>query len=125
MLDNDDTIDLLKSMANIVRAETMEYRNWSFDGSFEDFENPPLLQFFLTHLLFGRGVLKVAGIRNEEVDKVVDVACQFLIQNTRTDRQVKHQPKKEDWFQQTVLTPLSIGLPHVSQRDSIFLKDQK
>ena len=126
MLDNDDTIDHLKNMANILRQEMMEYRNWySFNGSCEDFGNPPLLQFFLTHLLFHRHVLKVSGICNEEVDKVVDVACQFLIQNTRTDHQVKHQPKSEDGFQQTVQTTLSIGLPHVSQRDSIFLKDQK
>ena len=50
-------------------------------------------------------------MRNEEVDKTVDVACQFLIQNTRSDRQVKHQPKKNDCFHQTVQTPLSIGLP--------------
>ena len=29
----------------------------------------------------------------------------------RTDRQVIHQPKKNDDFQQTVQTPLSLGLP--------------
>ena len=81
------------------------------NGSFEDFENHLLLRFFLTHLVFGHHVLIVSGIRNEEVDKVVDVACQFLIQNTRTDRQVKHQTKKEDGFQQTVQRCLSIGLP--------------
>jgi hypothetical protein len=50
-------------------------------------------------------------MRIEEVDKTVDVACHFLIQNTRSDRQVKHQPNKNYGFQQTVQTPLSIGLP--------------
>ena len=29
----------------------------------------------------------------------------------RTDRQVKHQPKNNDGFQQTVQTPMSLGLP--------------
>ena len=50
-------------------------------------------------------------MRNEELVKTVDVACQFLVQNTRSDRQVNHQPKKNDQFQHTVQTPLSIGLP--------------
>ncbi|KAG0714714.1 hypothetical protein GWK47_013596 [Chionoecetes opilio] len=55
----------------------------------------PLLQFFMSHLLFGSHVVKVSGIRDQEVDKTVDVSCQFLVQNTRTDRQVKHQTKKD------------------------------
>ena len=111
LLENEDTIGMLKNVANILRGEIMQHRNWSFNGTFEDFQNPPLLQFFLTHLLFGHQVLKVSGIRNEEVDKTVDIACQFLVQNTRSDRQVKHQSKKNCGFQQTVQTPLSIGLP--------------
>ena len=41
----------------------------------------------------------------------MDVSCQFLIQNSRTDRKVKHQPKKDDVFFQSLQTPLSIGLP--------------
>lgn len=111
MLDNDDKISQLRSTANMLRNEMMGHRDWSFNGSFEDFKNPPLLQFFLTHLLFGRHVHKVSEMRNEEVDKMVDVSCQFMIQNSRTDRQVKHQPKKDDVFLQTLQTPLSIGLP--------------
>ena len=50
-------------------------------------------------------------MRNEELVKTDDVACQFIVQNTRSDRQVNHQPKKNDLFQHTVQTPLSIGLP--------------
>ena len=34
-----------------------------------------------------------------------------MIQNSRTDRQVKHKPKKDDAFLQTLQTPLSVGLP--------------
>ena len=51
MLDNDDKISQFRSTANMLRNEMMEHRNWSFNGSFEDFKNLPLLQFFLTHLL--------------------------------------------------------------------------
>ena len=94
----------------MLRNELMNHRDWSFNGNFEDFQNPPLLQFFLTHLLFGCHVHKVSEMRNEEVDKIVDVSCQFMIQNSRTDRQVKHKPKKDDVFLQTLQTPLSVGL---------------
>ena len=99
-------------MADILREEMMQHRNCSFNGSVEYLENLPLLQFFLTHLLFGRHVMNISGMLNEELDKTVDVACKFIIQNTRSDRQVNHQPKKNDLFQHTVQTPLSIGLPH-------------
>ena len=120
LLDNEDKISQLQSTANMLRNEMMEYRNWSFNGNFEDFKNPPLLQFFLTYLLFGRHVHRVSETRNEEVDKIVDLSCQLLIQNSRTDRQVKHKPKKDDVFLQTLQTPLSVGLPlavHARVRD--------
>ena len=64
--------------------------------------------------------MTISGMRNEELVKTVDVACQFLVQNTRSDRQVNHQPKKNDLFQHTFQTPLSIGLPlaiHSKVRD--------
>jgi len=50
-------------------------------------------------------------MRDKEVNKVVDVACQCVVQNTRTDRQVKHRPKANEGFKQTAKTPLSVGLP--------------
>ena len=75
MLDEDETIGYLKKMANILRDEMMQHQNWVFNGSIENFENPPLLQFFLTHLLFGRHVHEVFGMRNDKVDKTVDAAC--------------------------------------------------
>lgn len=109
--DNHDTIVQLKTMAHILRQELLNLRKWSFTGSFEDFENPPLLQFFLTHLLFGKHSNKISATRDEEADKTVDVACQVLIQNLHSDRQVKLQPKTDAGFRQTIQTPLSLGLP--------------
>ena len=65
-----------------------------FMAIFENFENPPLLHFFLSRLLFESHVHTVSGKRNDEVNKTVDTTCQFLIQNSRTNRQVKYQPKE-------------------------------
>jgi len=91
MVDEGATIGYLKKMANILRDKMMQHQNWVFDGNFENFENPPLLQFFLTHLLFGRHVHKVSGMRNDEVDKTVDAAYQILTQNTRSEASVKRE----------------------------------
>ncbi|EDO39798.1 predicted protein [Nematostella vectensis] len=109
--DDGEKIAHLKNVASMLRKEIMQHRNWSFNGSFEDSENPHLLQFFMSNLLFGRCVMNVSGKRNEEIDKVIDVTCQVLVQNARSDRQVKHQPKEDSEFMQTVDTSLSIGLP--------------
>ncbi|KAG0727731.1 hypothetical protein GWK47_034042 [Chionoecetes opilio] len=95
MMNDDEIVGHLKNVANLLREEMLQQRSWSFTGSFSNFENPSLLQFFMSHLLFGSHVVKVSGIRDQEVDKTVDVSCQFLVQNTRTDRQVKHQTKKD------------------------------
>lgn len=82
MMENDQEIGKLKNVANLLRAEIMQKRSWSFTGTFDNFENPSKLQFFLSLLLFGSHNVKVSGVRDEEVDKTVDVACQFLVQIT-------------------------------------------
>ena len=109
-LDSGEVIDHLKNTADMLREEILSRRGWSFTGNFDDFENPPLLQFFVSRLLFGRHVLKMSKMRNQEADKTTNIACQFLVQNTRSDRQVKYQAKTSK-FEQTVQTPLSTGLP--------------
>ena len=40
LLNNGEIIEKLKKMADILREEMIQHRNWSFNGSFEDFENP-------------------------------------------------------------------------------------
>ena len=126
MMDNNEIISNLVNAASLLREEIMSTRDWSFTGNFDNFENPSLLQFFLSHLLFGNHVGKVSQMRDEEVDATVDIACQFLVQNTHTDRHVKHQPRTDKAFRQTVQTPLSIGLPlaiHSRVRDKTLVQN--
>ena len=76
--------------------------------------------------LFGPHELKVAGKRNEEVNTTEEVVSQFLIQNTRSDRQVKHKPKKDSGFKHYIQTPLSTGLPlaiHSKVRDKMLVNN--
>ena len=37
LLDNEDKISQSQSTANMLRHEMMEFRDWSFNGNFEDF----------------------------------------------------------------------------------------
>ena len=53
MLDSGEVIGHLKNMADMLREEILSRRGWPFTGNFDDFENPPLLQFFVSRLLFG------------------------------------------------------------------------
>ena len=66
-------------------------------------------------------------MEDKEENKLVDVTCQFLMQNTRTNRQMKRQAKKSDSYtRQNVQTPLSIGLPlaiHSKVRDKILIQN--
>ena len=58
MLDSGELIGNLNNIADILREEMLQHRGWSFKDSFEDFENHPLLQFFIGRLLFSKHVLE-------------------------------------------------------------------
>ena len=49
-MDGKDTIKHLETMARMLRGEIMQQQKWSFTGSFDDFPNLPLLQFFFSHV---------------------------------------------------------------------------
>ena len=120
MLMHDDvTIDQMKYwyVANLVRDEIMQYRNWLSIGSSEDFQNHPHHQYFLTHILCSKHFLKVSGIHNEQVE-IVGISCHLLFQNTYSNCQVKHLPKKNNsWFQHCSDTPFNWTAPtRVSER---------
>ena len=60
------------------------------------------------------------GKRDMEVKTTVDIGCQFLVQNTHSDRQMKLKPMHDVGFTHTVETPLSVALPltlHQRMRD--------
>ena len=48
LLSIDSTDGILKNVATMLREEIMDpkYRNWSFKGRFDDFNYPPIMQFF-------------------------------------------------------------------------------
>ena len=127
MLNETNLLGFVKHLAFILRDHilTSDHRDWSFNGSFADYKNPPLLQFFLTNMLLGRHVRKVEGVCSKEVDELVNVACQFLVQNTKSDRQVIYKPRTDKGYRHTSETPLSVGLPltrHSRLRDKTLVQ---
>jgi len=75
MMDNDEIISNPVNVASLLR-EMMSKRGWSFTGTFHNFENPALLQFFVSHLLLGSHVDKAFRMCDEEMNKTADVAYQ-------------------------------------------------
>ena len=67
----------------------------------------------------------MGGKRDTELKQCVYVGCQFVVQNSNTDRQVKHKPKVDTGFIRRIETPPSVGLPltiHQRVRDKNLLR---
>ena len=118
------SVETMANLAKILREEALNYRHWELETDFNNFKCPPMLQFFLNQLLFGRFCKSVTGKRDFQLQKTLEISCQFILQNLRTDRQVKHTPKKDEGFRCNVDTPLSVGLPlaiHGKSRDKAYI----
>ena len=111
-------IEAMASVADMLRQEAMAYRSWKFENGFDNFKCPPMLQFFLSQFLFGRFSEAVTGKRDAERQNTISISCQFLLQNIRTDRQVRHLSKANEGFRSKIETPLNIGLPLVVHTNS-------
>lgn len=120
-------VDSVLAAASAMRAELLECRNeWQFSdySSLQKWKNPPLTELFLTQLWYGSHTESAIGKRDIEVSKCVEVGCQFLVQNSHTDRQVRHKPKRDTAFLRRVETPLSVALPltlHQRVRDKTLV----
>ena len=109
-------------LSRTMRNELIEYKDkWQFEAGLADFENPPLLHFLLEQILFGTHSKHVTGRRMDDCYKMVDVLSQVILQNVKTDRQIKLKPMTDTGFRQRAETPVSIGLPvslHSRVRDN-------
>lgn len=112
MQDASATIDSALKLSRALRSELLAHREeWKFTGKLNDFNNPPILQFLLEQILLGPYSKHITGRRDNEFHQTVDVLCQIILQNVKTDRQVKYKPKSDTGFVKRAQTPVSIGLP--------------
>ena len=113
-IDSPAMYDLCKTL----RYEVMQFRDWNFTGDFSSWENPPVLEYVIKQIMLGPNYIKLDKQRKADAQKSVDIVCQVICQNSKSDRQVNY--KTQAVFKQKVQTPLSVGAPmcvHARFRD--------
>ena len=90
----DINLRFIKKVARSITYEILYREQWDFTGTFNDFENPPMLHTLLKWILLGTSnhVAKETG-RNG-INCSISVACQYIIQSTKTLRQVNYKPQE-------------------------------
>ena len=75
-------------VARFMRKEILDQDQWVFTGTFDDFKNPPMLNTLLEWILLGTSNDFENETRRKGIDRSTSVACQYIIQSTKTSRQV-------------------------------------
>ena len=109
-LESEEILSDVVKVAKVLRNELLNHCDtWHLTGSMS-YETPPMVAFFLKHLLFGTKSKLVSARREEAVNKVVNVVSQVLVLNVRMDKQVKHKLTSDVGFVTRIMTPQSVGL---------------
>ena len=99
-------------IARFIRKEIFDRDQWVFTGTFNDFENPPMLHTLLKWILLGTSNHVENETRRNGIDCSISVACQYIIQSTKTSRQVNYKPQENATrnleISCTVETPLNV-----------------
>ena len=105
-----EDMKVLLKAAKIVRRDIASATPWKFEGTFDNYEPPPLLQFFCKHSIQGLHSVKSTN-KSESVNQSVSVLVQHFVSAYKSDRQVTYVAKSEDaTFKHRIETPLNVGL---------------
>ena len=100
-------------VVGFIRKKILDRGQWVFTGTFNDFENPPMLRTLLKWILLGTSIHVENETRRKGIDRSISVACQFIIQLTKTSRHVSYKPQENATrhceISCTVGTPLNVG----------------
>ena len=110
--DVDLTVDSIIKLSRSLRKELLAFKDkWNFTGKMDDFSYTPLLRCLLEQILIGPHSRQATGVKNNDCKTTVDVLSQIILQNVKTDRQVRYKQKGDTGFRVNYKTPVSIGLP--------------
>ena len=84
----------MQSVARFIRKDILDQDQLVFAGTFNDFENPPVLHTLLKWILLGTSNHVENEARRKGIDHSISVACQYIIQSTKTSRQVNYKPQE-------------------------------
>ena len=100
-------------VARFIRKEILHQDQWAYAGTFNDFENPPILHTLLKWILLGTSNHVENETRRKGIDRSISVACQYIIQSTKTSRQVNYKPQenvtRNREISYTVETPMNVN----------------
>ena len=100
-------------VARFIRKEILDQDQLVFAGTFNDFENPPILHTLLKWILLGTSNHVENEARRKGIDHSISVACQYIIQSTKTSRQVNYKPQenvnRNCEVSYTIETPLNVN----------------
>ena len=100
-------------IARFIGKEILDRDQWVFVGTYNDFENPPILHTSLKWILLGTSNHVENETRRKGIDRSISVARQYIIQSTKTSRQVNYKPQKNVTLNReisyTAGTPLNVG----------------
>ena len=111
-----DTKDLKEDMkfllnaAKILRRDIASATPWKFEGTFDNYEPPTLLQLFRKYATQSLNHVKTTS-RVESMNQSASVLVQHFVCAYKSDRQVSYKTKHEDVaFKHRTETPLNVGL---------------
>ena len=90
----DINLNYMWKVARFIRKEIIDRDQWVFTGTFNDFENPPMLHTLLKWILLGMSNHVENKTRRKGIDSSISVACQYINQSTKTSKQVNYKPQK-------------------------------
>ena len=100
-------------VARFNRKEILDRDQWIFTGTFNDFDNPPMLHTLLKWILLGTSNHVENETRGKGIDRSISVACQYTIQSTKTSRQLNYKPQENVTPNREIgctgETPLNVG----------------
>ena len=109
----DVNLNYMWKVARFMRKEILYRDQWVFTGTVDDFDNAPKLHTLLKWILLGTSNHVENETGRKGIDRSTSVACQYIIQSTKTSRQVNYKPQENVTRNReiscTVERPLNVG----------------
>ena len=81
-----DDLNLLFQAAKLIRAEISKEEEWTFQGTFENFQMPKLLYTLIKWIIVWSHIELQSEIREGRIDNTVSVLTQVIMQAFKTTR---------------------------------------
>uniref|UniRef100_UPI00358EE172 collagen alpha-1(V) chain n=1 Tax=Myxine glutinosa TaxID=7769 RepID=UPI00358EE172 len=105
-----EDVKVLLKASKILRRDIASATPWKFEGTFDNYEPPALLQLLCKLAIQGLHHVKTIS-RAESMNQSASVLAQHFVCAYKSDRQVTYETKHEDvTFKHRTETPLTVGL---------------